>query len=144
MLGEEEIALGVRLGEFLIELAERVAQRLDLQPLIGDLLRVAFTERGEALIALERRARKVVLFFVHGQLGFPHPLRGLVFLLLLLLFQHVLVGHRDGDLRLHLQQLILHVENHLLQHLLRILRAVDEIVEVRADERRDAFKNSHD
>jgi len=49
-------------------------------------------------------------------------------------------GDRDGDLRLHLEELILHVEDDLLQQLLRVLRLVDEIVQVRAHERRDTFQ----
>jgi len=57
--------------------------------------------------------------------------------------QQVVIGHRDRHLRLDLQQLILHVENHLLDHLLRVFSPVDEIVEVRANQRCDAFEYCH-
>ena len=48
--------------------------------------------------------------------------------------QQMLVGDGDGHLRLHLDQLILHVEDDLLEHLLGLLGLVDQIVEVRANE----------
>ena len=57
----------------------------------------------------------------------------------MLLLEQVLIGHRDGDLGLDLQQLVFHVEDYLLDHFLGILRAVDQVVQIRADERCDAF-----
>jgi hypothetical protein len=57
----------------------------------------------------------------------------------LLLLQQVLIGHGDRHLRLDLQQLVLHVEDDLLDHLLRVLGAIDEVVEIRPDQRGYAF-----
>ncbi len=51
----------------------------------------------------------------------------------------MLIGNRDRHLRLDLQQLVLHVENHLLDHLLGIFRFVDQIVQICANQRRHAF-----
>jgi hypothetical protein len=53
--------------------------------------------------------------------------------------QQVLIGDRNRDLRLHLQELILHVQNHLLDHLFRFFRLVDQIVQIRPNQRRHAF-----
>jgi len=38
-----------------------------------------------------------------------------------------------GHLRLYLQKLVLHVENYLLDHLLRFLGLVDQVIEVGPD-----------
>ena len=47
----------------------------------------------------------------------------------LALGDNVFVGDRNRDLSFHLEHLILHIENHLLQHFLRFFRAIDQIVE---------------
>ena len=59
-----------------------------------------------------------------------HPRRSF-FGFLLLLLEHVLVGNRDGYLGFDLQQLVLHIQNHLLDHLLGVFRLVHQIVEIR-------------
>ena len=63
------------------------------------------------------------------------PLLRQLDLLVPLLLQALLVGDRDRDLLLRLDQLVLHLEHDLVQHLLRVFRLADEIVEVRFDER---------
>ena len=60
-----------------------------------------------------------------------------------LLLQPLLVGDRDRDLLLRLDQLLLHLEQHLVQHLLRIFGLRDEVVEVRLDQRPESRKDSH-
>ena len=60
-----------------------------------------------------------------------------------LLFQQVLIGDRNGDLSLYLQQLVLHIEDELFEHLLRVFRLVDQIVEVGAEKSGDAFHECH-
>jgi len=51
----------------------------------------------------------------------------------------VLIGDGDGYLRLDLQVLVLHVEDHLLDHFFRIFGAIDDVVDVRANQSADAF-----
>src|SRR6185503_13828515 len=143
VLRDQQIALRARLRQLSLELIERAPQRVDLLLLVVDLRGIALGQSGEALDALERGAGQVVLLLVDRQLGLFHPFGGLVRLLRLLLLEQVVIGHRDRHLRFHLQQLVLHVEDHLLDHLLRVLRAVDQVVEVRADERCDAVKYCH-
>src|SRR5204862_2480173 len=50
-------------------------------------------------------------------------------------------GDRDRLLRLH--QLLLHLDQHLGQHLLGILGLRDEVVEVRLDQRPESGKDAH-
>src|ERR1044071_2720456 len=77
---------------------------------------------------LSGRARQVVLFFAHGHLRFAAPVGYLVLVLFLLFLQQMLVGNGDCHLRLHLKQLVFHVQDHLLDHDLRMLRFVDQFV----------------
>ena len=135
VLCEQHVALRMRFRELLLELVQRRFQRVDLRALIDNLLAKAFRRALAALVTLERRPRQVVLAAVDRQLGLAHPFGGFRLVLLLLLLQHVLVGNRDGHLRFHLQQLVLHVENHLLDHLRRVFGPVDQIVQIGAQQR---------
>ena len=133
MLRDQHIALGLRFGQLLLQLAQRRFQVLHLHGLVGHLVREVL---GQGLIAersLNGRSRQIVLLLIHRQFGLANPLGRFLLVLLLLLFEQVLVGDRDRHLRLHLQQLILHVENHLLDHLFGLLGLVDDIVEIRPD-----------
>jgi hypothetical protein len=47
----------------------------------------------------------------------------------------VLVGYRNGHLGLDLEQLILHVQNHLLDHFFRIFGLIDKVVDIGPDQR---------
>ena len=73
-------------------------------------------------------ARQVVLFFAHGHLRFAAPIGNFFLVLFLLFLQQMLVGNGDGHLRLHLKQLVFHVQDHLLDHDLRVLRFVDQFI----------------
>src|SRR5205085_11872646 len=144
MLRDQQVASMPRLGQLVLELAQRRAKRLRLRALIGDLLVERLAHPPHRLRSLQRRARQLVVAFVDRELRLAHPLRDLRLVLLLLLRQQMLVGDGDGDLRLHLHHLILHVENHLLEHLLRILGLVDEVIEIRANESGNTFHQCHD
>ena len=85
--------------------------------------------------ALQGGARQGVVLLVHGHLGAAHPLPLVLFVLLQLLLQHVLVGDRNRDLRFDLEQLVLHVQDHLLDHLFRVFGLVHKVVEIRPDQR---------
>ena len=45
----------------------------------------------------------------------------------------MLVCDGDGNLRFYLQELVVHVEDHLLDHLFGLLSFVDQVVEVGPD-----------
>ena len=102
--------------------------------LVGDLLGEAFAQVAIAFHPLQGRAGQVVLLLVDGELCFAHPLRDFVFILFLLFFQQVLVGDGDRHLGLDLQKLVLHVKDHLLDHLFRMLGFVDQVVEIGAEQ----------
>ena len=133
VLRNQHILLGLRFRQFLIQLMQGRLQIFHLRLLIGNLLPEALPHLPVAHRTLDRDARQVVLLLVHGHLRLAHPLRGLLFVLLMFLLQHVLVGDGDGHLRFHLQQLVLHIEDDLLDHLFRIFGLVDQIVQVCAN-----------
>jgi hypothetical protein len=139
MLDQQRLALRLGLGELLFELAERRLERRHLRALIGDLLPEAVHRPLAGFLTLQRRTGQVVLAAIDRQLRLAQPLGGLLVVFLLFLLEHVLIRDGNRDLCLDLQQLILHIENDLLDHLRRVLRLVDEIVQVRLHERADAF-----
>src|SRR5437879_3934975 len=55
----------------------------------------------------------------------------------------LLIGNGGGRLLLGLRQLIAHVDDELLENLLRILGARDQIVDVRPDQRRQTINDPH-
>src|ERR1019366_9053781 len=55
----------------------------------------------------------------------------------------LLVGDRAGHLLLGLRKLVAHVDQDLVQHLLRILRPGDEVVDVGLEQRGDAIEYAH-
>jgi hypothetical protein len=52
----------------------------------------------------------------------------------------VLIGHRHGDLRFDLDELVLHVENELAGELLGVLSFGEEVVDIRAEQSSDTFE----
>ena len=71
--------------------------------LVGDLFREAFAQVAITLHPLQGGAGQVVLFLVHGEFRFTHPLRHFVFIFFLPFFQQVLVGDGNRYLGLDLQ-----------------------------------------
>ena len=104
-----------------------------------DLVAEILSEVAVADSALNCRASEIFLFFVESKLGFPHPFGVFFFIFLFLFAKQVLVGDCNCDLSFHLEHLILHIENHLLEHLLRIFRAVDQVIEICADQCGNTF-----
>ena len=117
----------------MFKLDESVFQSVHLSFLIVHLLLETLREALGGLEAIESGAGEIVLALVDGDFGFVHPVLAAVFLFAEFLFQHVLVGNGDGDLRFDLKILIFHVEDDLLDHFFRILGAVDHVVEIGAD-----------
>ena len=84
--------------------------------------------------ALQRGLGQLVVFlFFYRQLGLAQPLGGFFFVLFFLFFQQMLVGDSDRHLRLHLQKLVLHVDDDLLDHLFRVLGLFDQVVKISSD-----------
>ena len=95
------------------------------------------------LLTSERLTREVVVTGAHRDHRLALPLLGLVGLGGVLLLQLFLVGDRDRHRLLGLDQLLLHLEQHLGQHLLGILSLRDEIVDVGLDQRPESGKDPH-
>ena len=119
---------------------ERGLQVLDLRLLVRDLLVEAV---GQLLVAhrpLERRAGEAVVLLLDRELRLAHPLPLLLLVLRRLPLQQVLIGDRDRHLGLDLQELVSHVQDDLLDHLLGILGLVDQVVQVGPDESGNSFQ----
>jgi hypothetical protein len=101
--------------------------------LVFELLREVRAQVAITLDAKQSGAGQVVLLLVDGELGLAHPFLDLVVVFEFLLFEQVLVGNGDGDLRFDLQELVVHVEDDLLDHLFGLLSFVDQVVEVSPD-----------
>jgi hypothetical protein len=71
------------------------------------------------------------------------PIGGKLLLFFHLSFQLALIRDRDRDFRLGLLQLIAHVEENLVEHLLRILGLRDRIIYVRPYEGRKLIPDTH-
>jgi len=87
---------------------------------------------GEVVVARLDREHRLLL-----------PLDRELLLLLELLLQALLVGDGDGHLLLGLDHLPLHVEQHLVEHLLRIFRLGDRVVDVRLEKRSEPREDRH-
>ena len=135
----KQLAAGLRLLQPLLQPAKRGTQRFGLGTLVAELL----GKTSHLLMAdllPERGTSKIVLLASDGERCLTLPVAGGLLMLRLLLFEKVLVGERDGHLRLYLQKLVLHIQDELTQHLLRIFRAVDHIVQVGA--KQSLFSNA--
>ncbi len=139
MLGDQHVALGLRLGQLLLQLPQCRLEVFHLGGLVGHLVPKVRRQGSIAEGSLNRGSRQIVLLLVHRQFGLANPVGGFLLVLLLLLFEQMLVGDRDRHLGLHLQQLILHIENHLLDHLLGLLGLVDDVVEIGPHQRSHAL-----
>ena len=133
MARQQDFPFGFGFVELLFELDERVLQGVHLRFLVVDLFLETLREAQSGLVTVEGGAGEIVLGFVDGDFGFAHPVFAGVFLLVLFFLQDVLIGDGDGDLRFDLEVLILHVEDHLLDHFFRIFGAVDHVVEIGPD-----------
>ena len=109
--GDQEFGFGAGLGKLLLETVVGGAEVFGLGGLILQLLGETFGQLLAGEGTLERGAGEIVLLAPDGQLGFVVPLLRGGFVLLALLLEEMLVGDGDGYLRLHLQELVFHVED---------------------------------
>jgi hypothetical protein len=79
----------------------------------------------------KRLLGEVVAAFLDGEHGALLPVLGLAPFGVGLVAEALLIGDGGGHLLLGLRQLRAHVDENLVQHLLRILGGGDEIVDVR-------------
>ncbi len=65
-------------------------------------------------------------------------------MLFALFLEQMLVRQRNRHLRLHLHQLVLHIEDELLEKLFRIFGLVDQIVQIGSKQCAYSFEECHD
>ncbi len=144
MLGHQHLAVRARLAQLLIQLAQRLAQIVGLVLLVLGLS----GEAGHQLVVTQRplksRASQIVVALLDGQFRLAPPFGCLFDMLGALLPEQMLVGDGDGHLRLHLHQLILHVQHDLFQQPLRILGLLNKVVQICAEQRAYSFQQCHD
>src|SRR5690348_15880819 len=144
MLNGEQLTARLRLLQTLLQTTKGGAQRVSFGPLITELLREA---RGHLLMAdllAQRGTGQVILLAAYGERRFTLPVARGFFVLGLFLLQQVLVGKRDGDLSLYLEELVFHIKDELAQHLLRIFGSVDQVVQIGAEQSCNSFEQCLD
>jgi hypothetical protein len=95
------------------------------------------------LPAQQRLPRQVVAPLLHRQHGPLLPVVRLPELGVRLVAQPLLVGDGRRHLLLGARQLVAHVQQDLVQHLLGVFRRGDEVVEVGLDEGGEAVEDAH-
>src|SRR5690606_26688407 len=134
LLGDEEVLLALGLLDLVVQLAQRALELLRLHRLALPGLLEGSGALCVLLLPQQSLAGEVVAAFAHGEHGAVLPLGGLLSLLLDLRLELALVGDRDGDLLLGARELLAHVDDHLVEDLLRVLTARDRVVDVGANE----------
>ena len=102
-------------------------------PLVGYLLSEALGELAMVEGAFQGGACQDVVALIESEFGLAGPLGVLLLVFLLAFVEHVLICHGNGHLGFDLQELVLHVDDHLFDHLFGVFRLVHQIVEVGAD-----------
>jgi hypothetical protein len=95
------------------------------------------------LLADEGLFGQVVPTLLHSQHGPMFPVPGLLDLIIQLGPELPLIGDGRGHLPLGLGQLVPHVQDDLIQHLLRVFRPGDQIVDIRFEQGREFRKDPH-
>ena len=95
------------------------------------------------LATKERLLGEIITTFVDGQHGAPVPIVGQLELGVGLILQPLFIGNGGGNLLLGFGQLVAHVDDDLIEHLLGVFRRGDEVIQIRLDQRRKAIEDAH-
>jgi len=131
LLGDEEIPLPLGLFDFIVELTKRSFELLGLLSLGGPGLLNGSGPLGVLLLPDKSLLGQVVSAFLHRQHGPVLPIPGLFDFVVQLRPELSFVGDGCRHLPLGLGQLVPHIQNDLIQHLLGVLRPSNQIVDVR-------------
>jgi hypothetical protein len=143
LLGDEQVPLPLRLLDLVVELPQGALELLGLRGLGLPGLLQHLSPLRVLLLAHERLLGQVVAAFFHGQHRAVLPVPRLLHLVLELRFQLALVGDGRRDLALGLRQLVPHVQDDLVQHLLGVFGPRDHVVDVRLDHRGQLVEDAH-
>ncbi len=143
LTGHQQILFALRLFDLVVESAER---RLECFRL-GLVTDPRFMQRLRGLHVLvlphQRLLGQVVAVLLHAEHRPLLPLFRLFLFFFDLSCQLLLISDRRRHFLFRLCQLTPHVGDQLIQDLLRVFRAVDEIVDVRFEQRTQAIKDPH-
>ena len=139
----QDVLLPLGLFDLVVELPERELEllglRLVLEPGLVQLLRAL-----EVLVVAEQRLLgEVVAPLLHREHRAALPVFGLPLHAFGIGLELFLVRDGGGHLLLGLGELTLHVDDQLVQHLLRVFGPGDQVVEVGPDHRGQAIEDSH-
>ena len=140
-LRDQEILLALRLLDLVVEVAQRLLQLVRLHLVLLPRHRELLCMLEMLLPAQQRLLGQVVAVFLHREHRALVPVVGELELRVGLVLQALLVGDGGSDLLLRLRELVAHVDDDLIQHLLGVFRRGDEVVQVRLDQRREAIEN---
>jgi hypothetical protein len=141
---DDQVLLALGLLDLVVEHPQGALELIDRGLLLLPLLFVLLVELVVLLLALERLLREAVVALADGEHGPALPLGGVGALLLGLLREVLLVGDGNGDLLLRVDELTVHLEDDLVQHLLGVFGPADQVIEVGLDKLGEAGEHSHD
>ena len=95
------------------------------------------------VVTEQRLLGEIVAAFLYSEHRPLLPIFGELLLLLGLRGEALLIGDGRSDLLLGLCQLVAHVDDELLEDLLRVLGARDQVVDVRPDQRGQTIDDPH-
>src|SRR5215510_5297064 len=143
VLRDQELLLALGFALLQLQLPERLPQEIHLAGQVLGLLGEDLGGLPIGVVPLEGPLGQVVLSLLDRQLGLAHPLVGLPVALGRPLLGQVLLGQRDRQLGLHLDVLVVQVQDHLLDHLLRVLGPIDQVVQIGPDQHAHALQELH-
>src|SRR5712692_1264740 len=144
LTSEEDVLPALRLLDPVVQLAERQLELLGFLAVLHPRLVQLHCALRVLVVPQQRLLRQIVPPFLHGEHGPALPVLGALLFLVDLRRQALLVRDGRRHLLLRLRQLIAHIHDQLVQHLLRILGAGDQVADVRPDQRRQTVKDSHE
>src|SRR2546427_5382688 len=141
---DQDVLLALRLLDPIVQLAERQLELLGFLAMLHPRLVQLHRALRVLVVTQQGLLREVVPPLLHRQHGPALPILGALLLGVHLRRQALLVRDGRRHLLFGLRQLTAHVDDQLVQHLFRILGTVDQVVDVRPDQRRETVKDSHE
>src|SRR6266487_6985718 len=141
---DQDVLLALRLLDPIVQLAERQLELLGFLAMLHPRLVQLHRALRVLVVTQQGLLREVVPPLLHRQHGPALPILGALLLGVHLRRETLLVRDGRRHLLFGLRQLTAHVDDQLVQHLFRILGTVDQVVDVRPDQRRETVKDSHE
>src|ERR1051325_4933 len=144
LAGDEDVLLALCLLDAVVQLAQRQLELLGLLAMLDPRLVQLHRALRVLVVPQQRLLGEVVAPLLHRQHRPALPILGALFLCVHLRREALFVRDGRRHLLFCLRQLTAHVHDQLVQHLLRVLGTIDQVVDVRPDQRRETVKDSHE